>query len=287
MQFLLNSADAELLIHFEQNPSLSSLSNTLGRDPTVISRQLKRISECGDFLTKISGRWKLTNSGKKINQLTRDYILAQNKIVQQKIHLKIGATREFSARILGNHYQDFKKNLNVDSISIISIEGGIEQALLKGEIDIGFDCGRPYSPEVLYKQVLDEPISPVASKKMLVKLKTIKKFNDLEDFPHIYCERLHPEAVKQGKFHLKNISSHTNDIATARSLCISSQGWALLPVYAIKEELQTGRLNVINDIAFRGAKFGVFQLRTRKNLVPYFEKAIKWILSKKSLLDSI
>ena len=92
MDFILTSSEAYLLIQFEQNPSLEALANTLHRDPTAISRQLKRISEKGDFLVKASGRWRITQSGMRINQATKDYILSQNKVLDKKIHLKIGVT---------------------------------------------------------------------------------------------------------------------------------------------------------------------------------------------------
>lgn len=285
MRFLLNSADAELLTQFELTPSLDSLSRALGRDPTVISRQLKRISECGDFLTKVAGRWKLTESGEKMNQLTRDYILAQNKVIQNKVHLRIGATREFAARILGNHYDSLKKALGVSSISIISLENGVESALLKGEIDIGFDCGRPYSPDISFKLILDEPICPVVSKKQFKNYKDIKRFKNLEELPHILCQKLQPENIFKSKFLPKNIVTTTNDIATARSLCLSSQGWALLPIYAIKEELKSGQLKRIANTEFTGTKFGVHYLRSRKNLTLYFHKLDSWMSQMDTLLQ--
>ncbi len=274
MNSLLTITEAELLIDFEQCRSIESLANKLNKDPTVISRQLKKMSHKGNFLVKVSGRWKITTNGKKFNQLTRDYILAQNKITNNEVHLRIGATREFSAQILAKNYQALKKALGIDSFSIISIELGVEESLLNGEIDLGFDCGRPFSPDIVFKQCIDEPISVVASKKYFGSIKDIKS---LEDYPHILCERIDPEKYLKKGFRLNNISSRTNDIATAKNLCLSSEGWALLPNYAIKNELASGELRVISGLTYHQDKFGVYYLRHRKELENIFEKSIKWL----------
>ncbi len=286
LNFLLTSTEAALLLQFERNPSLESLAKTLGRDPTAISRQLKRIHEQGDFLTKVKGRWKLTSIGEKFNQTTKDYLLAQNKVVNNKVHLKIGSTREFCSKILSAHLESLKASLEVDSISIISFENTIEAPLLSGEIDIGFDCGRPYSPEIMYKKVLSEPISPMISRKLKQKYQSISSFNDLEKYPHILCDRIHPDKVSKRFFQMENISCQTNDVSVTRNLCLSSQGWALLPQYTVKEELRSGKLHILNDIVFEYEKFGVWCLRSRPHLKPIFEKAIEWMGKDRSLLTS-
>ncbi len=274
MNSILTTTEAELLVHFEQCLSIESLVNKLNKDPTVISRQLKRIASKGNFLIKASGRWKITTTGKKFNQLTRDYILAQNKITNNETHLRIGATREFSALILANNYQVLKKRLGIDSISFISTELGVEESLLNGEVDLGFDCGRPFSPDLIFEQCIDEPISVVVSKK---DFDTYKDIKSLEGCPHIFCERIDPEKYINNGFRLKNIASRTNDIATAKNLCLSSEGWALLPNYAIKKELASGELRIINDLISHQERFGVYYLRRRKELQGIFKKSILWL----------
>lgn len=284
MNFLLTSPESELLLKFEQYPSLEKLAKKLHRDPTAISRQLKRISEKGDFLVKVSGRWKITDMGVKFNQATKDYLLSQDKIVKNKVHLKIGSTREFCSRILAPNIQKLQNFLEVDSISLISFEGSVESALLSGKIDLAFDCGRPYSPDISYKQVLEEPISPVVSSKIFKNYSEIKAFKELEDFPHVLCDRLHPDRVSKKPFFIKNSTSYSNDIAIARQLCLASQGWSLLPIYTIKEELKLKKLKIVGNLSFSFEKFGVWSLRERKNICPYFNKAIVWIKKNEKLL---
>lgn len=276
MRFLLQSADAELLIQFEHHPSLSELAQSLGKDQTVVSRQLKRIAEQGDFLTKVSGRWTLTEAGKRLNNVNRDFILAQNHALQETVHLRIGTTREFASRILASRFPELKKCLSVDLISLMSYENGTEEALLTNEIDIAFDCGRPYSPEIAYHRIFDEPISPVVSARQFRRYREVTQFSELEDYPHILCSRLSPDRVKQGRFQVRNKVIQTNDIATARSLCLSGNGWALLPLYTIREELKQKRLAVVGDIEFKNEKFGVWSLRDRPHLKKFHQSLTRW-----------
>lgn len=274
MKSILTNTEAELLIHFQQYLSIEALANKLNKDPTVISRQLKSISNKGNLIIKQSGRWKITTMGERYNQLTRDYIFAQKKITSSEIHLRIGTTKEFSAHILATNYGVLKKKLGVDSISFISVESSVEESLLNGEVDLAFDCGRPFSPDVLFKQCVDEPISVVIAKRDISAYKNIKS---LENNPHILYERISPEKYIRNGFRLKNISPKTNDIATAKNLCINSEGWALLPNYTVKKELDSGELIIFQDLTFNQEKFGVYRLRHRKELQSIYEKAISWL----------
>ncbi len=286
MNFLLTSSESELLLQFEQFPSLEKLAKSLCRDPTAISRQLKRISEKGDFLVKVSGRWKITDIGMKFNQATKDYLLSQEKIVKKEIHLKIGSTREFCSRILAPSIKSLQICLGADSISLISLEGSVEKSLLSGKVDLAFDCGRPYSPDIVYKQLLEEPIAPVVSSKIYKAYSKIKKFKELENYPHILCDRLHPDRISTEPFLLQKTVSYSNDIAVARQLCLSSQGWALLPIYTIREELKFKKLKIVSDISFSFEKFGVWFLRERKSLTPFFNKAVAWSKQNEKLMMS-
>lgn len=280
MSFHLSSNDAELLVHFESHPSLEKLSLLLGKDSTVISKQLKRISEQGDFLTKVSGRWSLTQTGRDFNRITREYMSAQNLVLEKDIHIRIGSTREFSARILGTSHKELLQALGISSLSFHTFEGGTEEALINGDIDFAMDCGRPYSPEIAFKRVISEPIAAVASKRFSTKLRSVKNYEDLSRHPHVLCTRLHPDRVRKGHFKELVVATQSNDIATTRSLCLSGIGWALLPVYTIKDELQSGKLKVVQNLVFKGEQFGVWYLRDRQSLKKFYLRLIEWMKSK-------
>jgi len=285
MKFTLNTDEAELLIHFETSPGLEPLANLLGRDPTVISKQLKRISSKGDFLTKSKGRWTLTEAGKRLNQLSKDYIFAQNKILKSETKLNLGGTREFTAHVLAPHIDELTKVLETKHISLQAREEGVEEALLTGLTDIGFDCGRPYSPDIGYKQVVKEPIIPVATPDFVKKMSKLERFTHLENFEHILCERLYPDRVSRKEFNARKVAVRTNDISTAKSLCLKGAGWALLPRYCIQKELKARELKPIQNFSFDHEKFGVWYLKSRKALHPQFENLIGWLKEKNHLFE--
>lgn len=70
----------ELLLAFEEAQGLSRLSETLGKDPSVVSRGLQRIAETQPVLVKVKGRWELTPLGRQTNVLTRNFIDSQKKL---------------------------------------------------------------------------------------------------------------------------------------------------------------------------------------------------------------
>ncbi len=272
---VLSDVESQLLLRFESRPSLEGLAEILGRDPTVISKQLKRISEKTDFLMKVSGRWNLTPNGRAFNLLTSDFLHAQRSLLNQKKALRIGANREFSSRIIGRNYESLLEMLPGVDFSIASRDVGIEEALLLGEIDLGFECGRPLSPEIVYRHEAVEDIVAVASIGFM-KTQDLGKKGAFEGAPHIHCERLKADRVTKGKWVGSNIAIRTNDIATARELCVHGAGWALLPLYCIRDELKDQRLKTIDEQRFQ-EQYGVWMVRNRAGLATEFESLRQWL----------
>ena len=129
---LLSEQEAELLLAFEGTSGLEAVAQILGRDPTVISKQLKRIANKTPALSKVGGRWQLTDQGKKLNQLTREYILGQQAVTAEVASLRIGTNREFGTRILAKDIQSFLKCIGPAVVTLKLYESGIESALLDG-----------------------------------------------------------------------------------------------------------------------------------------------------------
>jgi nicotinamidase-related amidase len=73
-QFSLSSDQLELLLAFEDSKGLNALAESMGRDPSVVSRGLQKIAEEYPVLVKVKGRWELTPLGRQINELTRSSI---------------------------------------------------------------------------------------------------------------------------------------------------------------------------------------------------------------------
>lgn len=83
--FLLSSDQLELLLAFEDSKGLAALAESMGRDPSVISRGLQRIAEEHPVLIKIRGKWELTPLGREINELTRSSIASYQNLLHKPV----------------------------------------------------------------------------------------------------------------------------------------------------------------------------------------------------------
>ena len=118
IELKLTDQEAELLISFEESPGLEVLAARLNRDPTVISKQLKRIASKIPVLDKVGGRWVLSEQGRKFNQLTRDYSLGQQAVLGERPLLRVGTNREFGSRVIARDGGRFQKHFSPAVISL-------------------------------------------------------------------------------------------------------------------------------------------------------------------------
>lgn len=273
-RFQLNSYDCEILLEFERQGSLQALADALGKDISVISRNLKAIAHSSDCLEKIGGRWNLTPEGIALNHWTREAIYSQRLALQRQKSLVIATTREFASRILIPQTRPLVGEEDM-SISIISSDEGIEELILSGKADFGFDCGRPRDPLVSFKRVAKEPFTLVASPKFIKRFK-IKNFEDLESHYHLKFGR-NPNSILDLDVEATKYYGTFSDIQTLREACILGYGWAILPKYTVNKELKEKQLAVIPGLNVEDEKFGIWWLRERKSLDPWIKKATKWL----------
>jgi DNA-binding transcriptional LysR family regulator len=281
-RFPLSTDDCELLLEFELCSSLQELSNRVMRDHSIVSRALKRLSEKFPVVEKKGGKWALTALGRKVNDASRAALAHQISTLNEQSTLNIGTNREFAVQVLAPGLKKIKELFPKTLISIHTFEQGTENALLQGHIDIGFDCDRPFAPEIAYKLSIDEPIIAVASRDFVRKFKGEIASENYLELPHLLCERLHPDKILSRSDNQLVIEGRFNDITTTRAVCLQGFGWALLPRYAIKEELKSGKLIPIAQNNFGKSKYGVWWLRSRSHLKEDCEKLTAW-LSKQEL----
>lgn len=92
--FPLSTDQLEILLAFEESTGLAALAESMGRDPSVISRGLQKIAEDYPVLVKVKGRWELTPLGYQINAATKEAMTSYRKLLTNglkqktnKIHL--------------------------------------------------------------------------------------------------------------------------------------------------------------------------------------------------------
>ena len=70
----ISSDQLELLIAFSSADSLQGLADFLAKDVSVVSRNLQRLAEDSPVITKIKGKWQITEIGEKTVQLAKHFL---------------------------------------------------------------------------------------------------------------------------------------------------------------------------------------------------------------------
>lgn len=78
----MSSDQLALLVAFEEHKGLLSLAETMGKDPSVISRGLQRMAEDFPVIVKVKGKWEMTPLGRRLNELTRAFLAEQRALIQ-------------------------------------------------------------------------------------------------------------------------------------------------------------------------------------------------------------
>jgi len=284
MDFPVSSSDCRLLLLLETKESLRDVAKVLRRDISVISRQIARIAEVAPLVEKIEGRWQVSTLGKQFTTWARDSILTQELLLKSRTHLRIVTTREFGARILApglNELQTIGENVMIE---ILTSPAGIEQMLLKGEADIGFDCGAPRDPAVKFQRLTQESFTLVAAPSFLKHWPT-QKFSALLKAPHLQIQsRLSSARLLQLEADALTPAALFHDIAAARAACVAGNGWALVPTYTVRAELSSGVLIELRGKGFPkipSESFGIWWLRERRSLETWVASLTVWLKKQK------
>jgi DNA-binding transcriptional LysR family regulator len=289
MDFPISSQDCQLLLLLEMTGSLRDAARELRRDISVVSRQIARLSEIAPVVEKIDGKWQVSALGKQFTSWTRDSILHQTRLLQGQTVFKIATTREFASRILAPQLHEIVSPEDRILVEILSSQQGVEELILKGEADFGLDCGRPRDPSVKFQRIAPENFVIVAAPKFLAgdfgRGKKSPEFAELLGMPHLQYSRMSSTRVLRLERDVLNPYAMFNDIAAQRSACVSGLGWAVLPAYTVREELESGKLVELRGKSYpriEPESFGVWWLRDRRNVKDFGERLLRW-LKKQSL----
>jgi len=275
-RFGLTSEQCELLVAFETAPSLEALARVLGRDASVLSRQLQRIAQEAPALEKTHGRWRLTPLGRQLASWARDAIASQRRALGQPMVVRLASTREFTARVLAPRLGELLAEEETTIVSLFAAEEGVEKRLLAGEADIGFDCGRPTDPEIRFRQVVPEPFSVVAAPGF-VERHGVEAARELIPLSNLQYQRATATALLGLPDEVPKVRATFNDIASVREACIAGLGWAVLPTYSVRRELDGGMLRSLPGYDVPEEHFGVWWLRERPALEMWVDRCVKWL----------
>lgn len=280
-RFLLTSDECELLLELENSQTIERTAKAMAKDPSGVSRQFSKIAKKYPAIEKRAGKWVLTEVGKRLNSISRNTIEIQKQLAEEQAVLRIGTNREFASRIIAPQMNWFKEQFQNTQLIISTFEYGTEQALLSGQIDVGIDCERPNDPEIAYKLLADEPIVTVCSPNFKKAYKKEISSGGMGEIPHLLCERLYPDKILMQKENRQSIVAYFNDIAAARAACVSGVGWALLPQYAVADELKAKKLVIISESKSGHAKYGLWWSRARYTNKSVINTLCDWLKQQK------
>ena len=164
LRYGLSSEECELLLALERASNLAELARDVGRDASVLSRQLKRVADRAPVLEKSRNRWQLTELGRNLNRWTSDAIQEQRSLLGRTQKIRLGATRTFAAKAIAPCLGELTRLLPPASFHLVSLDGSPEVALKEGRVDFAFACGRPEDPGIAYRKIIQERSVVVASK---------------------------------------------------------------------------------------------------------------------------
>ncbi len=285
--FALTSDQCELLTQLRERGSVQRLAELLGRDVSAVNRQLQKIASRGELLQKQNGRWRVSPLGERVVDWTLEAIAAQKKILSARSEIRIVTTREFAARVLAPRLAELTRPEPGLHPILLTSEEGVEPWLLGGRADLGLDCGTPLDPLVRFRGIQPEPFSVVASPAFLSQHlgSAVRARNKLDPerllgLPHLqYLRRqlrtlLRLECEREPQ----NIVASFNDIAPLRAACVAGLGWAILPSYTVRTELERQELRSLELSATPNPeRFGVWWLREKKSLQPWIDRLARWL----------
>jgi len=277
--FGLSSRQCYLLLALENSRTLSELAGLVGRDPSVISRELKSISALAPVLEKRGGSWHLTDVGRQLTRWTRGAVASQREILGHGTVLTVAASPAFASCVLTPNLYSFTGMTETTQISIATAPGGIEEILLSGKCDIGFEVGRPNDPTIRFKKVVEVPVVVVASAEFL-RRHNAQEPRDLVRLPHLYIRQTE-SPLPQDKL---KVLAYFDDPLAVREGVKAGVGWSILPVYVVREEVSKGELSVISGWKLPSEQLGVWWLAESPRADAWVERAIRWLSGQSALL---
>lgn len=281
--FPISSDDCELLLLFAEHKSLDKMSNALNRDASVVSRQLKSLALRTQALEKIEGRWHVSKLGERLLLWSKNAIEDQKSSLKGKMNIRIATTREFAARILVPEIRKLVGDRDL-TVSILSSDEGVENLLLSGKADLGFDCGRPNDPTIAFKKMVKESFVCVATPKFISK----HKINSYQDLNMDYCLKFVRTEVSLLELETEQGSyfGTFSDIASQRQAALMDYGWAIIPYYAVAAEISKKDLFVIAGKKFEEENYGVWWMRSKSKIeiLEMIEQGKTWLKSLESEL---
>jgi DNA-binding transcriptional LysR family regulator len=271
--YLISPEDGLVVRAIHHTESLRHAAALLNCDPGGLFRKVKRIAEDHDLLCKRDGKWKLTPKGHSLLAWTEHSIQTQKRAIQAKTSLRIASTTWFSEQALIPRLKKIRAAIpGLAQVSISVPDGGFENGLKAGTVDLVLVCHAPYDPSIAYKKICPEEwvtITPPSYSKNLAYLKTK---------PFVHHNELNPSSILSIDFD-QTPTVMLDHLVGVRSAVINGLGWSVVPRILVRSALKSKELVEVQSVKPSiQNQVCIWWLRERKDLktaISAFDQELK------------
>lgn len=280
--------------YLAKNPNTTKVAETLYLSQPAISKNVKELEKelSITLFNRTKGRLQLTPAGEYLMKATEEMIRKEREIIFQIDKMKnifsgtlnIGASTTLSQYILPEMLAGFTIPENKIKINIISGNSHqIENEIQQNNLHLAFIEGTPSQPDIHYIPFIkDEIVLVSSSKNKIPESISLKKLQQL-DF--VFREKGSGtyDVIKK---HFDNIGIDIN-ILHDRLILGTTEGikqylqhsncFALISVYAIREEVAAGKLKII-DIEGLPIERMFYAIHRQGQADPYAQRFLEYTM---------
>lgn len=249
--------------HLAKNPNTTKVAETLYLSQPAISKNIKELEKelSITLFNRTKGRLQLTPAGEFLMKATEEMIRKEREIIFEIDKMKnifsgtlnIGASTTLSQYILPEILAGFTQPDNKIKINIISGNSRqIENEIQQNNLHLAFIEGTPSQPDIHYIPFIKDEIVLVCSSEN--KIPESISLKELQQLNFVFREKgsgtydvikkhLDNRGININTLHDRLILGTTEGI---KQYLQHSNCFALISVYAIREELTTGKLKIID-----------------------------------------
>lgn len=249
----------KIFIYVVDYKTMSNAAKKLFISQPSVSQAIREIEEYYNIkiFERLSQRLYLTKDGENLLKYSR-YIVStfenmekEFKNIHRNVYIRIGGSSTFGTYILPkvveefeNKYKDVDLNIVVDNTKII------EEKILNNDLDIGIVEGETYNTDILKVPLLKDKLVVVCGKNHNLTLKEKLTLKDLNNQDMIAREDNSKERSQFKKFlsqnNIKvNYKWNCTSVETIKNALKKNQGFSVLSIMAVREELLRDELKVI------------------------------------------
>ncbi len=242
---IISSSDCEFLEAFDRAGSLAELSRELNLDKGFTSRKLTKIASSAPVLTKVLGKWMLTQQGQELVKWYKAAKESQKIILTGKSELIIGTTQLVSERRLIPQGHLILKSTGHKKFKILTSFGALDAALLPSKVDCIISCDIPHHPEIRFKKLFSSPFVLVRPSSWRGEIKSLE---ELFKRPYVSHSDIEVRELLKMEEAVSNPIATFDHLVGVREAVSAGLGWAILPEYAVERELTSRKLIEITEV---------------------------------------